>query len=144
MPRVGASKPGVRSHNYKGRNVVYRSAHTRINKLWGSAKLYHCVKCGLSAQEWAYDGTDPEQLTHMYKGRYPMYYSPDPEFYMPLCIPCHRARDLGKSVCVNGHELFGDNLIRVKSRPNIKRCRECYLAVQRRQHLRRKAIKCQS
>lgn len=45
---------------------------------------------------------------------------------------------------VNGHELFGDNLIRVKSRPNIKRCRECYLAVQRRQHLRRKAIKCQS
>lgn len=73
-----------------------KTAHWRCQKLWGSASQHSCVDCGGRAQEWAYDGTDS---TAIYRrvidtGRgYWALFSRFPEFYMPLCLSCHRGRD---------------------------------------------------
>jgi hypothetical protein len=60
--------------------------------LWGSARLYPCIECGKAAEQWAYDGTDPEELSGLQKG-YVRVYSRYPEFYMPMCRRCHTKRD---------------------------------------------------
>lgn len=71
-------------------------AHVRVRELWGKANQYSCIECGNQAAQWAYDGTDPTQLlgpprgnAHIYVGWYSRY----PEFYMPMCVGCHRRRD---------------------------------------------------
>ena len=74
----------------------YRRAHTAVAWQFGIADLYPCVECGSPAAEWAYDGTDPSQKTQMVRIKgveYPVTYSVWPEFYMPMCIPCHRWMD---------------------------------------------------
>ena len=40
------------------------------------------------AAQWAYDGTDPDELTE--KG---LAYSLDVMRYVPMCVPCHTAFD---------------------------------------------------
>lgn len=78
--RSGASTPS---------NVVtYHAAHKRLAALWGSARLHPCVKCLKDAQDWAYDGTDPDELCT--GGRR---WSRYPEFYMPMCKSCHKMLD---------------------------------------------------
>lgn len=77
----------------------YHAAHDRLHKQWGSASQYGCIACPKTATDWAYDGTDPSQLynqTSWGKGRALswVFYSRYPEFYMPMCRRCHRARDL--------------------------------------------------
>lgn len=68
-------------------------AHSRVRKLWGSARQYPCIAgCGQMAEEWAYDGTDPTQMFGEASGS-GVYYSRFPEFYMPMCKRCHRNRD---------------------------------------------------
>jgi hypothetical protein len=76
-------------------DVSYGGAHARVSAQWGKARLYDCVKCGGQAGEWAYDGTDPEQrLGLAWCGTEKIhYYSIHPEFYMPMCRPCHKGRD---------------------------------------------------
>lgn len=68
--------------------------HHRLRAIWGPAANHPCVEdCGWMAQDWAYDGTDPEASlgrTGTWKG---IWYSLYPEFYMPLCRKCHRTRD---------------------------------------------------
>lgn len=79
--------------------VTYEATHQRVSALWGSASQYRCIKCGNPAREWAYDGTDPGQLTgpiRRMSGLY--YYSQWPEFYMPMCIRCHRVMDAASRV----------------------------------------------
>jgi hypothetical protein len=76
--------------------VAYEAAHFRPRALWGSASKYSCVDCGECAQDWAYDGTDPDQLLggSAREGRASiMFYSRYPEFYMPMCRKCHSRRD---------------------------------------------------
>ena len=63
----------------------YQIAHRRVKRLWGPASDYPCVKCGGAEAHWAYDGTDP--TAHVWSQR--CFYSQWPEFYMPLCPPCH-------------------------------------------------------
>ena len=74
--------------------------HLRLKRIWGPARNYPCVDCGKSAQEWAYDGTDPGQQLGLYSsGRVSkVWYSIWPEFYMPLCKKCHAGRDGAKAV----------------------------------------------
>lgn len=75
-----------------GGAVKYQMAHQRVKKLWGVARDHPCVSCGADACEWSYDGTDPDELEDLYMG-YLVRYSPWPEFYMPMCISCHRNFD---------------------------------------------------
>jgi hypothetical protein len=84
----------------------YDAIHLRLAGAWGSASQYDCVKCGKTAREWAYDGTDPSQLigTTGKTVASPMYYSQWPEFYMPMCVRCHRKMDAEARI----RELTGD------------------------------------
>ncbi|AEK07094.1 hypothetical protein JOEDIRT_57 [Mycobacterium phage JoeDirt] len=76
---------------YNG-EVKYQMAHLRVRKARGSARAYVC-SCGDQAREWAYDGSDPAELTDVVDGR-AVRYSADPKFYQPLCIRCHRNFDV--------------------------------------------------
>lgn len=89
--RVGASSPC-----WRGGDIGASAAHGRCRRLWGSASQYPCVQCDKYAREWAYDGTDPTQKYGPSKDSY-IYYSPWPEFYMPLCFKCHKKKDMGAS-----------------------------------------------
>lgn len=76
--------------------ISFCGAHNRVRALWGSPKQYPCIECGKPASEWAYDGTDPTQR-YGSVGSDPsaawVFYSMYPEFYMPMCRPCHARRD---------------------------------------------------
>lgn len=76
-----------------------RSLHAKLRRLWGPAKLYPCIACSQQAAHWAYDGSDPEpgldygSTSAKTKG----WYSPWPEFYMPMCAKCHAIMDGAKA-----------------------------------------------
>lgn len=110
---VDQTATGASSPFWQGANVGYYSAHNRVKALWGKATNYLCVDCGLPASQWAYDGTDPDERFQEVHG-YEISYSPWPEFYMPMCISCHkfrdgRARSNKRTHCREGHELSAEN-----------------------------------
>lgn len=70
----------------------YSAQHNHTVKIRGSAKNYDCVTCGKAAEEWSYDGLDPDEVTGTHVGS-PVVYSLDPAHYVPRCKPCHRAID---------------------------------------------------
>jgi hypothetical protein len=48
----------------------------------------------VQAQDWSYKGGDPNALTQE-SGKYAgLVYSLNPDYYEPLCEPCHGQRDL--------------------------------------------------
>lgn len=74
--------------------ISVAGAHMRVRALWGSAAQYPCFECGGPARDWAYDGADPtERYGKNGNGNSFVFYSRFPEFYMPMCAPCHRRRD---------------------------------------------------
>lgn len=76
---------------------TYAAAHKRIRKILGRASQHECYRCGNRAREWAYDHSDPNEQRGSVQG-YAVAYSLDPDYYVPLCIDCHRALDqTGKS-----------------------------------------------
>lgn len=113
--------------------VGYRASHDRNVRKWGPASEYDCIECGAQAREYAYDGTDPGELSgHVLANgvEYPVSWSRWPEFYMPLCFACHRKRDRSawsarRTHCRNGHEMTEDNTYIRPSRPGSRECREC-------------------
>jgi hypothetical protein len=79
-----------------GKAVSYTVAHKRVKSHFGSAKQYPCVNCGGISRDWAYDGTDPTQIlgtNHSSLRKRMSWYSRYPEYYMPMCQPCHNIRD---------------------------------------------------
>lgn len=73
----------------------YEGAHMRVRLRRGSASAYMC-ECGVQADEWAYDHADPGEfyappLGDHYDGS--LFYSGDPDHYVPMCRECHRALD---------------------------------------------------
>ena len=130
-------------------DVTYRSAHTRNERLWGTADNYPCIECGDTAKEWAYDGTDPSERTERVKVNgeyYPVRYSVWPEFYAPLCFSCHRKNDRSawaarRTHCKAGHELTEENTYTRPSRPGTKECKVCRAENSKERYRKRKAIK---
>ena len=112
-------------------NLTYYGAHGRVKAAFGSATKHKCVECGGDADEWAYDGTDSTELTgRVFNGKYPVTYSVWPEFYMPLCSACHRARDARlrsdrRTHCRNGHEMSPENTYERPSRRGTRECKAC-------------------
>ena len=72
---------------------TYIGAHHRCRALWGSSQQHPCIECGEPAEDWAYDGTDPTELYDT-RNDWVVAYSRFPEFYMPMCKPCHKERDV--------------------------------------------------
>lgn len=122
---------------------TYHVAHTHIRQEAGRASENLCIGCGAPAKEWAYDGTDPSEKQQMLRVKgsdYPVRYSVWPEFYKPLCYPCHRAEDAGErwqkvKYYRCGHPRVPENMIlRRNGRPNG--CRTCKLADDRARYQR--------
>lgn len=121
---------------------TYRAAHSRCSQLWGKASLFQCVACGFEADEWAYDGTDPNSLQGVASG-YPISYSAWPEFYMPMCHGCHRARDAGARSEARthfgcGHARNKENSYAPPSKPRAPECRVCRKEKARVRYLERR------
>ena len=80
---------GERNPRWKGSNgVSYTLVHNRLASFRGKAASYGCVDCGSQAEEWAYDHSDPKELTGTSNGR-PAPYSLDLDRYNPMCRVCH-------------------------------------------------------
>lgn len=82
-----------RSEWHLNTDIGYAAAHSRIIGTFGAAAGNPCVQCGGPAREWAYDGTDPAEKYGPTRSGYHCFYSVYPEFYMPMCVKCHRSRD---------------------------------------------------
>ena len=125
----------------KIKNPPYRTAHRRNTYLWGSAKQYTCIKCDGKAAEWAYDGTDPSELSEIVRGKFFVKYSAWSEFYMPLCTPCHRNMDKEArpepAHCRKGHELTSDNIYNPPKNPTYRECKICRRENARYHYLKR-------
>lgn len=81
---AGAAHP-----KWKGNSVGYRAVHERVRRHRGPASANPCAHCGAPARHWAYDHTDPDELTAS-EGPY----STDESKYIPLCVSCHKYFDL--------------------------------------------------
>ena len=121
---------GSDSVNWKGDDITYRTAHTRLIRVKGKASQQDCVRCGKPAQAWAYDHSDPDERVEMIDG-YPCPYSPDLARYQPMCRSCHVKLDRGehgqgwarKTHCVNGHPFDEANTyVRANGERNCRRC----------------------
>lgn len=78
--------------------VGYAGAHYRVKSVKGRAKDHRCAECGTWAEEWAYIGGDPEELAELRRPKgvpRVIAYSVHPEYYRPLCKPCHARVDAG-------------------------------------------------
>ena len=75
--------------------LSYRGAHRRIEAEKGRASNHACEKCGGQAAEWAYNHEDDEEV-YGHHGACFMAFSLSPDFYVPMCVPCHRAFDKEK------------------------------------------------
>jgi|SRR5215203_2042707 len=111
-------------------DLTYFGAHGRVKALFGSARAQSCVSCDAPAKEWAYDGTDPTELSGTVGAGYPVTYSVWPEFYMPLCFPCHRAKDAGaryekRTHFGCGHPRSPENTYTPPSRARCPECKLC-------------------
>lgn len=86
----------------------YKTVHDRLRKIKGPASRYRCeiLGCAAHAQEWAYDHTDPDELTFMQRGR-PIAFSANLDRYRPWCRSHHRLYDFliaGRSQMVHEGE----------------------------------------
>jgi len=80
---------------------TYGAVHKRLERERGRASEHLCAACGNRAQEWSYDGGDPNELTEVLEKR-PIKYTTDLERYSPRCRKCHRHLD--ESLCRNRNE----------------------------------------
>jgi hypothetical protein len=123
-------------------DLTYYGAHGRVKRTFGSATKHACIVCGNPSAEWAYDGTDPTERIEYMQGRYKVSYSVWPEFYMPMCYPCHRAMDHGawalrRARCANGHDMTEENTYTRPSRPGTRECKACRAEQSRVRYLNR-------
>lgn len=82
-PQTGPLNTG-----WKGSRIKYGSALVRVRRTRGQARQHPCVECGKQASQWAYNGTDPNELTVTADDKTAvqgMIYSAEPRFYQPMC-----------------------------------------------------------
>lgn len=70
----------------------YNAVHVRLYRTRGPAKTYTCP-CGKPAEEWSYDGDDPNEVTGTVRGWngkvHEVTYSLDFDHYTARCKSCH-------------------------------------------------------
>lgn len=75
-------------NGWTGDEASYNASHFRTRKAKGRAADQQCEHCGGQALHWAYDHSDPGEKVAP-EGPY----SPNPDHYIPLCVPCHSTFD---------------------------------------------------
>ena len=76
---------------WTGDAVGYAGVHSRLRVERGKAAEQICVRCGGSADEWAYDHAAPNEQQDETTGKP---YSTDLSHYLPLCLADHRRFDV--------------------------------------------------
>lgn len=102
----------------------YSAVHERLRKSRGRAAEHVC-ECGQPARQWAYDGSDPNELSDTDHGR-PVTYSADLSRYVPMCVSCHRRLDSRRrrsDSCKHGHEFTEENTYLYRGSRCCKECR---------------------
>ena len=91
-------------------SVTYAAVHQRLRRRRGRVTDQLCVECSNPAVAWAYDKSDPEELTEVVHGGKRVTYSADLAHYEPLCMGCHHRRDHPQVThCKRGHEYTIEN-----------------------------------
>jgi hypothetical protein len=90
--RISELGPSGHGANWGGAGITYRGAHRRVEGQRGLASEHSCAHCEGPAREWAYNHGDPNQKVGLNNG-VACPYSIDPNFYIALCVRCHRAFD---------------------------------------------------
>ena len=75
---------------WRGDDIDYVTAHSRVYAAKGKATGYQCSWCGQPAHHWAYDHADPDERRGGPKN---LPFSPDPAHYLPACRSCHAKFD---------------------------------------------------
>lgn len=70
----------------RGPAESYVGIHLKVARERGPASEQRCEHCEETADDWAYDHSDPEEL---YRPEYGSPYSLDTARYLPLCRTCH-------------------------------------------------------
>lgn len=97
--------------------MSYSTTHLRLRRQRGPAAEFACADCAGPANEWSYDGLDPD-----HKIEDGMAYSLNLDHYAPRCFMCHSAFDRPKQdVCECGTTYQRDN-------KGWARCPTCRLA----------------
>lgn len=73
--------------------ISYFGVHRRIKRDRGLATTHRCIDCDQPAQQWSYDGGDPDELYYDPPGKRRLAYSMDQEWYSPRCRSCHYLHD---------------------------------------------------
>jgi hypothetical protein len=81
---------GETASQWKGDDISYRGAHSRIARNRGKADQYQCVDCDDQAVQWSFNRAAAEVVKVSPAG---MPYSPNPADYEPRCCRCHLAVD---------------------------------------------------
>lgn len=89
------SQDGENNPSWLGDEVGYYGAHERVRRLHGPASTHRCRICDKKARHWAYNHAAPEDRVAIVRG-VPYPYSPNPVYYIPLCVRCHKYLDLGR------------------------------------------------
>lgn len=80
--------PGHQSRFWRGHQLTYSGAHSRVRTIRGPASLYPCTDCSRPAAHWSYNHTDPAELiAGPEEDCRP--YSTNPGHYRPRCNSCH-------------------------------------------------------
>lgn len=89
---AAAALRGANHHNWQGDAIGYGAAHYRVRQVRG--RPAQCAQCGTTkgGMHWALDHGRCESPLHSAEGPY----SPDPNDYLPLCVPCHKTMDLDR------------------------------------------------
>lgn len=90
--RIAAKRnqSGGLNHMWKGNDAGYEAAHWRVKNIHGSARINTCIDCGEMADDWSYDGLDPEEKQDPIHG---CWYSLKINHYQARCRECHRQYD---------------------------------------------------
>lgn len=119
--------------------IGYPAAHCRVSVAFGKAKEHACVDCGEQAQEWSYDGLDPDEWWDIWvQPKFKvMRYSLDLDRYQPRCQPCHSRFD-SPTHCQRGHEWTPENT-RIRPSDSRRVCRACEREREKRRPPRRRS-----
>ncbi|WOC12524.1 hypothetical protein MP11Mi_16120 [Gordonia sp. MP11Mi] len=102
LNRPGHHSCGDKRHRRKA-IVGYIAAHERVHSDRGRAAEHPCaaIACGNMAAQWAYDHSDPDELSDAHHGPFSL----DVGRYRPLCHSCHTSADHARQLHLGGLQL---------------------------------------